>query len=75
MAFAEQLAAQKGIKEIFALSTQAFSYFQQKGSYAEATSDVLPPARRERYEASGRNSKILIKPVPQAPVAEALRAG
>jgi amino-acid N-acetyltransferase len=75
MAFAEQLAAQKGVKEIFALSTQAFAWFQQKGGYTEATPDVLPPARRERYEASGRNSKILIKPVQQAPAAEALRAG
>lgn len=75
MTFAEQLAAQKGIKEIFALSTQAFAYFQQKGGYQEASPDVLPPMRRERYETSGRNSKVLIKPVPQAPAAEILRAG
>lgn len=74
MTFAEGLAAQKGAREIIALSTQAFSYFQQKGGFTEAAPDVLPPARRERYETSGRNSKILIKPVSQTP-AEPLRAG
>jgi amino-acid N-acetyltransferase len=63
MAFAEQLADQKGVKEIFALSTQAFAYFQQKGGFQETTPDVLPPARREKYEQSGRNSKVLIKSV------------
>lgn len=75
MMFAEQLAAQKGMKEIFALSTQAFAYFQQKGGYQEAAPDVLPPMRRERYEASGRNSKILIKPVSETPETDVLRAG
>ena len=75
MKFAETLAAEKGLKEIFALSTQAFAYFQQKGGFTEAGSEVLPPARREKYEASGRNSKILIKPVAPTPVAEALRQG
>jgi amino-acid N-acetyltransferase len=75
MMFAEQLAAQKGMKEIFALSTQAFAYFQQKGGYQEAAPEVLPPARRERYEASGRNSKILIKPVSETPETDVPRAG
>ena len=57
---------QKGVKEIFALSTQAFAYFQQKGGFQETTPDVLPPARREKYEQSGRNSKVLIKSVASA---------
>jgi len=64
MAFVEQEAAKKGIKEIFALSTQAFAYFQQKGGFTETTPDILPAARREKYEQSGRNSKVLIKAVP-----------
>jgi amino-acid N-acetyltransferase len=72
MAFVEQLAAQKGIKEIFALSTQAFAYFQQKGGFTETTPDALPPARREKYDQSGRNSKVLIKPVPPPPPASRL---
>jgi len=59
MAFAEQLAAQRGSKHIFALSTQAFNYFQQKGGYVQVTPDELPPERRKKYDASGRNSKVL----------------
>lgn len=66
IAFAEGLAAEKGFEKIFALSTQAFAYFQQKGNYQEATPDVLPLSRREKYELSGRNSKILIKDVAVA---------
>ena len=67
MAFTEQLATEKGVREIFALSTQAFNYFQQKGGYLESTPDILPPERRKKYDASARNSKVLRK-VP-APVA------
>lgn len=63
MAFAEQLAAEKGMAHIFALSTQAFNYFQQKAGYAEVTPDELPPERRRKYDVSGRNSKVLQKPV------------
>lgn len=63
MAFAENLAAERGLQFILALSTQAFAYFQQKGGYAEVSSDELPPERREKYEASGRNSKVLMKRV------------
>ncbi|MEI6342512.1 MAG: amino-acid N-acetyltransferase [Verrucomicrobiota bacterium] len=59
--FVEARARELGITEIFTLSTTAFTWFQNKASYAEATPDVLPIARRERYEASGRNSKILVK--------------
>ena len=59
--FAENKAREQGFLEIFALSTQAFTYFQSKGGFSEGTADDLPPARREKYEQSGRNSKILIK--------------
>ncbi|MCX7824346.1 MAG: amino-acid N-acetyltransferase [Verrucomicrobiae bacterium] len=65
--FVEARAAELGANEVFALSTQAFAYFQKLG-YTEGTPDDLPPARRERYEQSGRKSKILIKKV--APAAE-----
>jgi amino-acid N-acetyltransferase len=61
MLFAENLAREKNIREIFALSTQAFNYFQQKGGFKEGTPDMLPLNRREKYEQSGRNSKILFK--------------
>ena len=59
--FVENKARETGLNELITLSTQAFTYFQSKGGFAEGTSDDLPPARREKYEQSGRNSKILVK--------------
>jgi amino-acid N-acetyltransferase len=47
--------------ELLTLSTQAFTYFQSKGGFIEGTPDDLPPVRREKYDASGRNSKVLLK--------------
>ena len=61
MAFAENLAREKGLERIYALSTRAMNYLQQKGGYAEAGAEILPAERRARYEGSGRNSKILVK--------------
>jgi len=61
MAFAENLAKEKGIARIYALSTRAVNYLQQKGGYVEASAQILPEERRDRYEGSKRNSKILIK--------------
>jgi len=59
--FVENKARETGLNELITLSTQAFTYFQSKGGFAEGTPDDLPPARREKYEQSGRNSKILVK--------------
>ncbi len=59
--FAESKARELGLDSLVALSTQAFTYFQSKGGFQEGTVDDLPPARREKYEQSGRHSKILIK--------------
>lgn len=61
MSFVESLARQRGFVKLIALSTQAFVYFQQKGGFVEAGSEILPPARRAKYDASGRNSRILVK--------------
>jgi amino-acid N-acetyltransferase len=61
MTFIEETARKEGFKELFALSTQAFVYLQQKGGFQEALPDVLPASRREKYEQSGRHSKVLIK--------------
>lgn len=61
MGFVENLARRKGIKSLFALSTRAFNYLQQKGGFREATVDILPGERRVRYDASGRHSKVLVK--------------
>ncbi len=59
--FVENKARELGLNELIALSTQTFSYFQSKGGFAEGTPDDLPPARREKYDHSGRRSKVLIK--------------
>ncbi|MEO6052628.1 MAG: amino-acid N-acetyltransferase [Chthoniobacterales bacterium] len=61
MAFAENLAREKNLKSLFALSTQAFNYLQQKGGFNEAGVEALPASRKEKYEVSGRNSKVLVK--------------
>jgi amino-acid N-acetyltransferase len=59
--FVENRAREMGLGELLTLSTQAFTYFQSKGGFAEGTPDDLPPARREKYVQSGRNSKVLVK--------------
>ncbi len=59
--FVENKARELNLAELLTLSTQAFTYFQSKGGFIEGTSDDLPPARREKYDASGRHSKVLVK--------------
>jgi amino-acid N-acetyltransferase len=59
--FVENRAREMGLDALLTLSTQAFTYFQNKGGFSEGSPDDLPPGRREKYEQSGRNSKVLIK--------------
>jgi len=59
--FAENKARETGLTELITLSTQAFTYFQSKGGFTEGAPDDLPPGRREKYDQSGRNSKVLVK--------------
>jgi len=59
--FVEDRARERGLAQLLALSTQAFTYFQSKGGFVEATPDDLPPFRREQYEQNGRNSRVLVK--------------
>lgn len=59
--FVENKARETGLSELLTLSTQAFTYFQSKGGFSEGAPDDLPPARREKYDQSGRNSKVLVK--------------
>jgi len=59
--FIESKAKELGLSELLTLSTQAFAYFQSKGGFVEGSPDDLPPARREKYDQSGRNSKVLVK--------------
>lgn len=58
--YAEDLARAKGLATLFALSTQAVDYFVRKG-FRVGTPDDLPPARREKYDQSGRKSAVLVK--------------
>ena len=60
--YVETRATELGATEVFALSTQAFAYFQKLG-YAEGTPDDLPLDRRQRYDQSGRHSKVLLKKI------------
>jgi amino-acid N-acetyltransferase len=59
--FIETKAKELNLNELITLSTQAFTYFQSKGGFIEGTPDDLPPVRREKYDSSGRNSKVLLK--------------
>jgi len=61
MLFVEQQARERGAHRLFALSTQAFNYFQHKGGFKEGDPSLLPSARRAAYEQSGRRSKVLYK--------------
>lgn len=61
VAFAEETAKQRGSEVIFALSTQAFRFFEEKMGYTVSDPNSLPPSRREKYDKSGRNSKVLVK--------------
>jgi len=64
--FIENKAKEMNLDELLTLSTQAFTYFQSKGGFSEGTPDDLPPARREKYDQSGRNSKVLVKKLAKA---------
>jgi amino-acid N-acetyltransferase len=59
--YVENRAREMGLREVIALSTQAFTYFQSKGGFVEGTPDDLPPGRRAAYDQSGRKSKVLVK--------------
>jgi amino-acid N-acetyltransferase len=65
--YIEGVARALGAEQLFCLSTQAFNFFVQKGGFRPGTPDDLPPARRERYERSGRRSLVLVKPLVAPP--------
>ncbi len=59
--FAEARARELGVARLVTLSTQAFTWFQSKAGFQEGTVADLPAGRRDRYDASGRRSKVLVK--------------
>jgi amino-acid N-acetyltransferase len=62
--FVEDRAMALGLTQLIALSTQAFTYFQSKAGFVEGTPADLPAERRDKYDRSGRNSKVLLKRLP-----------
>ena len=63
VAFAEDIAKQRGCSRLFALSTQAFRFFEEKMGYTVSDPTIMPPDRRALYDKSGRNSKVLVKAI------------
>lgn len=61
MQYIETQARAAGAGELICLSTQAYNFFLQKGGFHQGTPDDLPPARREKYDRSGRRSMVLVK--------------
>lgn len=61
--FVEKQARDQGLSQLIALSTQAFNYFISKCGFVEGTTEDLPATRREKYDQSGRKSKVLVKPL------------
>ncbi len=61
VAFAEETARQRGCERIFALSTQASRFFEEKTAYTASDPSIMPTQRRAEYDKSGRNSKVLSK--------------
>mgnify|MGYP000454061855 CR=1 FL=1 len=59
--FLENQARRQGLTKLVALSSQAFIYFEQKAGFTTGSPDDLPAPRREKYEQSKRNSRILVK--------------
>lgn len=72
--FVENRARELGLSELLTLSTQAFTYFQIKAGFSEGSPEDLPPNRREKYDASGRNSKVLVKKLQKPSTPEIARA-
>jgi amino-acid N-acetyltransferase len=58
---AEELAREKGIPRVFALTTRAADFFEKRVSYTPCDPDALPASRRQQLEESGRDSKIFEK--------------
>lgn len=59
--YAEQMATEKGIPRVFALTNRAVVFFRDRMGYAEVGAECLPAARRQLLETSGRHSQVFEK--------------
>lgn len=55
---AEEVARERGIPRIFALTNRAADFFSKRLKYDVATVDDIPAKRREQFKASGRDSLV-----------------
>jgi amino-acid N-acetyltransferase len=68
----EDLARERGIPRVFALTNRASAFFQDKLGYRPGSVDDLPEARKRQFEASGRDSLVFSRLLgPAAPPAAA----
>jgi amino-acid N-acetyltransferase len=58
---AEEMAREKGLPRVFALTTRAADFFENRVGYSLREPEVLPASRRQQLEESGRDSKIFEK--------------
>ncbi|MCW1921482.1 GNAT family N-acetyltransferase [Luteolibacter arcticus] len=58
---AEQMAREKGLPKVFALTTRAADFFENRVGYTLRGPEALPESRRHQLEESGRDSKIFEK--------------
>ncbi len=54
-------AKERDYHKVIALSTQTSSFFTEVCGFTNGSVDELPPARRQAYDESGRNSRVLVK--------------
>lgn len=59
--FMLQEAARRGLSKVFALTTQAYSFFRTILNFEDGQIETLSAERRAVLEKSGRNSKVLVK--------------
>jgi len=59
--FLEQVAGDKGMSEVFALSNRAATFFMNVLNYSEEPIDYLPVGRKQRLLDSGRASRVFSK--------------
>lgn len=55
---AEEMARQRGIPRVFALTNRAADFFSRRLGYDASTIADLPKQRREQFETSGRDSLV-----------------
>lgn len=59
--FIEREAKKSGYKKLFCLSTKSAPFFTDVCGFQEVLPDILPNARREKYDEAGRHSKVFLK--------------